>query len=60
MISTGVAILMGILAVVVWRNRNRLVGRGPFVSQHVVLYFFCLVAIAAGLGATAVVLRLLR
>jgi hypothetical protein len=26
----------------------------------VVLYFFCLVAIAAGLGATAVVLRLLR
>jgi hypothetical protein len=60
MISTGVAILMGILAVVVWRNRNRLVGRGPFVSQHVVLYFFCLVAITAGLGATAVVLRLLR
>ena len=59
-LPTGVAILMGILAVVIWRNRNRLVGRGPFVGQQVVLYFFCLVAIAAALGAASAVLRLLR
>jgi hypothetical protein len=51
---------MGILAVVVWRNRSRVIGRGPFVSQQVVLYFVCLVAIAAALGATSVALRLLR
>ncbi|HEV2124556.1 MAG TPA: hypothetical protein VGW38_17520 [Chloroflexota bacterium] len=59
-ISAGVAILMGILAVVVWRNRSRVIGRGPFVSQQVVLYFVCLVAVAAALGATSVALRLLR
>ena len=59
-ISAGVAILMGILAVVVWRNRSRVIGRGPFISQQVVLYFVCLVAVASALGATSVALRLLR
>ncbi len=33
---------------------------GPFVSQQVVFYFVCLVAIAAAFGATSVALRLLR
>ncbi|HEV2071772.1 MAG TPA: hypothetical protein VGR26_18460 [Acidimicrobiales bacterium] len=49
MISTGVAILMGILAAVVWRNRSRVIGRGP-LSQQVVLYFVCLLAIVAALA----------
>ncbi len=60
LIAAGLAILMGILAVVVWRNRSRVIGRGPFVNQQVVLYFVCLVALAAALEATSVLLRLLR
>lgn len=52
------AVLLGVVAVVVWVRRDDVVGRSFFVSRGVVMWFAALAAVGAILSGVAEAIRL--